>query len=146
MKQTEFVSVNQARNRPLAQAPSHQKAGTLSVAETKSRDCQSAPPVGRLTQTAAFEPQQHPDSRASIDFRVEELRLSGFKAADRYAIGDAFERELARLFQERGIPTMIGEQIEIGDINGGALALERGLDAETIGHELARSVYEGLSP
>jgi hypothetical protein len=76
--------------------------------------------------------------------RIEELVLDGFSPADRYAIGEAVERELTRLFSERGIPPVIGDQIEISDLQGGQLVSSRDLDAEALGNELAKIVYRRL--
>jgi hypothetical protein len=90
-------------------------------------------------------PTASPQPQPSVDLHINELVLNGFAAADRHAIGDAVERELARLFAERGIPQSIRDEIEIADIRADAIALERGLDAETIGSKLAKALYGELS-
>ena len=41
----------------------------------------------------------------SIEMHIEELVLHGFEPGDRHAIGDAVERELARLLSEHGLPS-----------------------------------------
>jgi len=122
---------------PLNQAPKARSAESAPRPET--RNGSFAP------QTRGIEAQHSETSPRSIDLNIDELVLNGFAIADRYAIGNAFERELSRLFTEQGIPQALSENFEIGDIQGSALALERGLDAETIGSELARSVYRGLT-
>jgi hypothetical protein len=44
-----------------------------------------------------------------LDLSIEELVLHGFRPGDRYAIADAVERELTRLFTEQGVPPGLAE-------------------------------------
>ncbi|MBD0326005.1 MAG: hypothetical protein ICV68_06225, partial [Pyrinomonadaceae bacterium] len=50
-------------------------------------------------------------SGPNIELHIEELILHGFERRDRYAIADAFERELSRLlseqFAEQGLPSSL---------------------------------------
>ena len=116
------------------------------VSEARSRpNSRMAPPpavAGPVTKVRAFDEHRHlPDS---VDLRIEEMILRGFEGTDRNAISDAFERELAQLFVERGTPQAISDEIEISDIQSQVLTLPHGLDAQAIGIRLARVIYRGL--
>jgi hypothetical protein len=75
---------------------------------------------------------------------VEELVLDGFEPAQRYALGEAFESELGRLFAERGVPEGLTEDIEIAHLDGGAINLKPGASADEAGIQLARTIYGGF--
>ncbi len=89
----------------------------------------------------------------SIELHIEELVLHGFAPGDRYRIGDAMERELARLFVERGTPPSLAQGREVARLDGGTVArldggtfeVKPGSGAEAIGVRVARAVYGGLS-
>ena len=83
-------------------------------------------------------------SPPSVDLHIHELVLNGFPPAHRYAIGDAVERELTRLFTEQGTPMEIMRDVEIAHLNGGAINVKPGSNAETTGIQLARAIYGGL--
>lgn len=83
-------------------------------------------------------------SPRSVDLHIEELVLNGFPPAHRYAIGDAVERELTRLFTEHGAPVAITDDLEIAHLNGGVINVKPGSNAETTGIQLARAIYGGL--
>ncbi|HEV2914387.1 MAG TPA: hypothetical protein VGX92_14010 [Pyrinomonadaceae bacterium] len=81
----------------------------------------------------------------SVELHIEELVLRGFPAVDRHLIGEAFERELTRLFTERGAPHSLTQGGDIiARLNGGAFELRPGSDSETIGAQLARAIYGRL--
>lgn len=84
------------------------------------------------------------DESSSIDLEIDELVLNGFAAADRHAIGDAFQRELARLLAERGIPQAIAEARETAQLNIESFESATGSDAHAIGAELAKKIYGGF--
>ncbi|MBC8028994.1 MAG: hypothetical protein H7Z16_02695 [Pyrinomonadaceae bacterium] len=79
-----------------------------------------------------------------VELDIEELVLQGFDPANRYAIGDALERELTRLSSEQGSPIAATEDVEIAHVNGGAIDVKPGSSAEAIGIQLARAIYGGL--
>jgi hypothetical protein len=81
----------------------------------------------------------------NIELHIEELVLHGFALGDRYRIGDAMERELARLFAERGAPPSLVQGSEIERLDGGTFEVKPGSGAEAIGVRVARAVYGGLS-
>jgi|GEM_PF-486372 len=82
--------------------------------------------------------------RHSVELHIDELVLHGFAPGQRYAIGDAVERELARLFNERGLPPGTGEEIEIEEVDAGTIQLSAGGNDEATGRQLARAIYGGL--
>ena len=81
----------------------------------------------------------------SIDLHIDELVLHGFAPGDRYAIAEAVERELARLFAKGDMPAAFVDRVEITRMDAGAFNVVRGSDAETIGGQVAHAVYGRLS-
>ena len=80
----------------------------------------------------------------NIELHIEELLLHGFSPGDQYRIGEAVERELARMFADRGVPQSLAEGGEIASVDGGAFEVAPGSRAEVVGAEVARAVYGGL--
>jgi len=85
------------------------------------------------------------DAGNSVELHIEELVLHGFPAGDRYRVGEALERELTRLFTERDVPSSISHNIEGGSMDAGSFNVAPGADAETIGIQIARALYEGMT-
>ncbi|HWT02997.1 MAG TPA: hypothetical protein VN256_22290 [Pyrinomonadaceae bacterium] len=81
---------------------------------------------------------------ANIDLHIEELVLHGFAPADRHRIGEAIERELARLFAEEGVPTGLAGGAESPSLDAGAFHVAANSGAEAVGEQVARAVYGGL--
>jgi hypothetical protein len=81
----------------------------------------------------------------NLELHIEELMLRGFTSGDRYRIGDAVERELARLFAEQGAPPSLAQGREVAHLNGGAFEVKPGTGAQAIGVQVAQAVYGGLS-
>jgi hypothetical protein len=80
----------------------------------------------------------------NIELHIEELVLHGFAPGDRYEIGAAVERELARLFAEQGLPTSLSGGGDFARFNGGSFNVTPGSQAEAIGTRVAQSVYGGI--
>ncbi len=80
----------------------------------------------------------------NIELHIEELMLRGFSPADRYRIGHAIERELARMFAEQGTPPSLVQGHEVAHLNGETFRMKPGSKAETIGVQVAQAVYGGL--
>jgi hypothetical protein len=80
----------------------------------------------------------------NVELRIEELVLRGFESADHHRIGEAVERELARLFVEEGVPPSLAREGGIDRVDGGAFEAQPGSGAEAIGAHVARAVYGGL--
>ena len=81
---------------------------------------------------------------SNIELHIEELILHGFAAGDRYAIGEALERELVQLFKEQGVPPSLVQSGEISRLDAGAFEMKPGSKTEMIGQQMARAVYKGL--
>jgi hypothetical protein len=82
---------------------------------------------------------------AAVDLHIEELVLHGFPAADRFRMGDAVERELARLIAEQGLPGFARNPVSIERLDGGAFMVAGGAKPYAIGVQLAQSLHQQLS-
>jgi hypothetical protein len=80
----------------------------------------------------------------NIEIDIEELVLHGFAPSDRTSIGEAVQRELTRLLAEQGLASM-NHNVEMARVNGGAFDVRLDSKSETIGAQIARNVYRGLS-
>lgn len=80
--------------------------------------------------------------RPNVELHIEELVLHGLSPYDRFRIGDALERELNRLFIERGVPPVQGGYI--GRLDGGAFEAKPDATPEVMGDSIARAVYRSL--
>jgi hypothetical protein len=87
---------------------------------------------------------EHSIPNSTIQVHIEELVLHGFHPNQRHQIGEALERELARLFGERGVPGPFRESATIEDLNGGLFQMKSRSKAEAVGSDLALAVYGGL--
>jgi hypothetical protein len=82
--------------------------------------------------------------RANVELHIEELTLDGFDAIDRYGVAAAFESELARLLAEQGVPAGLEKGFERQHAGAADFQLAPDSTAETIGTEVARSLYGGF--
>lgn len=92
----------------------------------------------------AHEPRA-PSQPSAIELHIEELVLHGFQAADRRHIGDAVERELARLLTEQGVTGIASGPTHIDRIDGGEIRVAAGVRPHAIGAQLARNLHRGLA-
>jgi len=83
-------------------------------------------------------------ARPSIELRIEELVLRGFTPGDRYRIGEAVERELARLLAQGEVPPLLARAGQRACLRAGSISVRSGVSAEAIGAEIAQSVFRGL--
>lgn len=81
----------------------------------------------------------------NIELNIEELILEGFEDRNRRAIEEAVERELSRLFAERGIPPSLENGGRIDNLDGGIFEMKPGLKAEMIGVRIAQAMYRGIN-
>ena len=81
----------------------------------------------------------------NVELHIEELVLRGFAPGDRYRIGEAVERELARLFAEQDMPPSLAQGGEFAHLDGGAFKVASGSKPEAIGAQVAQAVFGGLS-
>lgn len=118
-----------------AQASSPAKdAHPVMMPAQEQQATQHRPPPGLPVSETAY----------SVELHIEELVLRGFPASDRHRIGDAFERELTRLFTEQGAPPAIRQGGGLLRLDGGAFEVKPGSDANTIGAQLATAIYGGF--
>lgn len=82
---------------------------------------------------------------ANIELHIEELVLHGFAPGDRYGIGEAVEHELQRLFAEQGTSLGLAQGGEIAHLDGGAFEVSPGAKVETVGVQIAQTIYGGFS-
>jgi hypothetical protein len=78
-----------------------------------------------------------------LDVRIDELVLYGFRAADRHAIGEAVQRELAVLFQAGGVPDTLTRP-RIGPVDAGSLDLPHDAPPDLVGARIAAAIHRGL--
>lgn len=84
--------------------------------------------------------------KPNMEFDIEELVLDGFPPGDRYLISDALQKELARLFVEGGIPSLLALSGDYPVLDAGWLQLEPKSNADTIGRRIAGTLYQGFQP
>jgi hypothetical protein len=80
--------------------------------------------------------------RPKVEIHIDKLVLEGFLPEDRFRIGESLEKELSRLFQERGVPQSLTAEKQIDAIKGGSFEVASG--AERIGRQVAGAVYGGM--
>lgn len=79
-----------------------------------------------------------------IHLRIERLTFEGLAAGDARRVGNAFERRLAALLLERGMPAAI-EGAAVEGLALGRLELDLGRWPERSGQELAERLYARLA-
>jgi hypothetical protein len=79
-----------------------------------------------------------------IEVVIEELVLHGFAPGDRRRIGDAIERELARLLAVQGLPAF-ATGLALDRIDGGTFQATPGAPAGTLGGQVAQQVYQQVT-
>jgi hypothetical protein len=82
----------------------------------------------------------------SVELHIEQLVLHGFAPGDRRSIQEAVQIELERLFTERGLPPSLAQSGEHPRMDAGEFRLAAHSRAETVGRQIARTLYEGFQP
>ncbi len=80
-----------------------------------------------------------------VELHIDELILDGFAPGDHSLVGEAVERELARLLAVQGVPPALSQGREVAWLDGGAFEVTPGSPAETTGVQVAKAVYGGLT-
>ncbi|HEU4793593.1 MAG TPA: hypothetical protein VFS96_08040 [Nitrolancea sp.] len=80
-----------------------------------------------------------------VELHIEELVLHGFPPRDRYGIAEAIQRELTRLLIEHGVPAALRQGGDVARLDGGSLEVALGTSVETIGIQVARTAYQGMT-
>jgi hypothetical protein len=83
-------------------------------------------------------------TQPSVELHIEELILHGFASGNRFAVGDAVERELARLFGEQGIPVALRSQSATDEMTGAVFNSAQNAKPRGIGRQIAQAVYQGF--
>jgi hypothetical protein len=71
--------------------------------------------------------------------------LHGLAPGDRWRIGDAVERELARLFAAAGVAAPPPAGVTLDRVDGGTLVLQPAAGAVALGAGIARAVWGALA-
>ncbi len=79
-----------------------------------------------------------------IELEIEQLVLHGFPPTDRHRIGEAGRTELARKLAEQGAPKSLARGGRISQLDAGSFDVTSGFRADTVGVQVAQSVYQGL--
>jgi hypothetical protein len=82
------------------------------------------------------------DVKPNVELRIEELVLYGFPSGIRHRIGYVVERELSRLFTDRGVPLTLAAGGEVSLLEAGEF--RAGLGVEEIGARVAEAVYDTI--
>ncbi len=80
----------------------------------------------------------------NVELQIQELVLHGFSPADGGQIGDAVRTELARQLAQHGVPKLLTRDGRIRQLDAGAVNGALGSRADTVGTQVAQSVYQGL--
>ena len=80
-----------------------------------------------------------------IEIAIEELVLDGLDPNDRDGIREVIERELQRLFAERGVPPELSRGGKIPRLENAAVEVQAGSRADAIGAQVARSLYQKVA-
>ena len=80
----------------------------------------------------------------TVELHIEELVLDGFVASHRYAVGDAVEQEVARLFRENGLPISLLSENATDEVKGGSFNRAENSKPSAIGRQIAEAVYRGF--
>ena len=80
----------------------------------------------------------------NLRLHIDELVLEGFPPHDRYRIAAAVEAGLAAHFAEHGMPPGLANGGSIPSLDGGAFNIAPGVRPESIGAQVAQSLYGGL--
>ncbi len=75
-----------------------------------------------------------------IEVHIEELVLHGFEHSDRYAIGEAIERELTRLLGAGEVRMQSSDRLDAGSVT-----LTSAAKPQRVGAQVAGKVHRSLS-
>lgn len=86
----------------------------------------------------------------NVNLHIDELILDGFPAAYRDQIAPIVQRELTRIFTERGVPSNLSQGVNLGNLDGGSFNLSPGASVYAVGTQvagaIAKNIYGGHSP
>ena len=76
-----------------------------------------------------------------VHIHINELILSGFGHLDRRQLSKTLSTELSRLISQKGVPQSINAAGYIARLNGGSFHVREKAGAQTIGTNLAKTLY-----
>ena len=82
---------------------------------------------------------------SAIELHIEELVLDGLRGLDAAQLGAAVQQELQRLLAQPGASQALARAGTAGSVDGGAFETAPGASTETVGAQIARGVYRGIS-
>jgi hypothetical protein len=80
-----------------------------------------------------------------LELKIDELVLQGFLASDKDIIASAMQVELERLFAKEGVPASLQGKGSVAGINGGSIQVAPNSSPESVGIQVARALYGGMS-
>jgi hypothetical protein len=80
-----------------------------------------------------------------VELHIEALVLHGLAREESARIGEALQRELARLLAEGGLAPGLAKAGDFPHLDGGAFSFSPGAAAEATGARIAQSVYQSFS-
>lgn len=80
-----------------------------------------------------------------IEVAIEELVLHGLDPSDRDGIREVIERELERLFRERGVPESLRNGSKVARLDHAGIEVAAGSRAAAIGVQVAQSLYQRIA-
>ena len=83
-------------------------------------------------------------TQRNIELEIEQLVLHGFSPTDRDRIAEAVRTELTRQLAEHGAPKSLERGGRIGQLDAGAFDVKPNSGADTVGIQVAHSIYKGL--
>jgi hypothetical protein len=83
--------------------------------------------------------------RPTLNLQIEKVVLRGFASINSERVGESARGELARLFEQRGIPRFLAAHTTIDLLNGGSFKIASTSGAEQIGTQLAQAIYQALT-
>jgi hypothetical protein len=81
----------------------------------------------------------------TVEIYIDELVLHGFPLRDKYHIGSAIEKELTRLFNEQGVPSLFHRGGNISFLDGGRIKMAKSERGESTGSSIAGSVFSSFT-
>lgn len=84
-------------------------------------------------------------TRRKIELVIDELVLHDLDPSDRAGIREATERELSRLFAERGVPNSLAAEGREARLDDARVEVQTGSRADAIGTQVARTLYGRLN-
>ena len=81
----------------------------------------------------------------ALDLHIEELVLDGLDGVNQAYVGVVVERELGRLFAERGLPPSLAQGGTVASLDGGTFNTVPGAPTDAVGAQIAQAVYGGLN-